>query len=317
MLTASSLLITLGVTVTLGTALTLYCWHVRRKQHETAQGLVTLAGMRWREFSNFLVEALHAQGFESAPPQADSPSGQKSDLRLLRDDRLWLLSCKQGVKYRIDSGHVAELAGSVNFHGAGGGIIATLGHVQGDARKRTQGLELLDGKAVWALVEHLLPNGLHQAVAQHARRRTLLEIGLGWLLALLAGIAVALLLAPVDTPTSAAAPAAGRAPAPIAGSTPASPAPEAAPQAPAQDEQTQRELISLRVDALPGVQRAVWSTRSTLLVGMAQDVVEGPEFTTPICEILGEYPDLRASRLQLQPLEGSTQSVRFMQCHPY
>jgi hypothetical protein len=71
------------------------------------------------------------------------------------------------------------------------------------------------------------------------------------------------------------------------------------------------------VDALPGVRHAAWTTRSNLLVAMAADTVDGPGFTAPICEILGDYPDLRASRVQLQPFDGSSQSVRFMQCHQY
>ncbi|MBB1059403.1 restriction endonuclease [Lysobacter spongiae] len=321
-------MITLGVTLTLGAALTLYCWHVRRKQHETRQGLVTLAGMRWREFSNFVVEALHAQGFETDPQQTSPQSGQKSDVRLIRDGRTWLLSCKQGVKYRIDAAQVDSLAGSVNFHGAGGGIIATLGHVQADARRNSHGLELLDGRAVWALVEHLLPNGLHQSVAHHARRRTLLEIGLAWLLAVLLGVGAAFMLAPGEAPVQPPpAPTAASgdaetppAPAPVQQTEPdnaASPSPPPPASPAAGDEASQREQIVSRINALPDVQRAAWSTRSTLLVGMAEGAVDGPEFVRPICDILGEYPDLRASRVQLQPLDGGTQSVRFMQCHQY
>ncbi|WP_460828010.1 restriction endonuclease [Marilutibacter aestuarii] len=319
-------MIILGVTLALGAALSLYCWHIRRKQHETRQGLVTLAGMRWREFSNFVVEALHAQGFETDTQQTSPQSGQKSDVRLVRDGRTWLLSCKQGVKHRVDPGQVDSLAGSVNFHGAGGGIIATLGQVQADARRNSHGLELLDGKAVWALVEPLLPNGLHESVAQHARRRTLMEIGLGWLIALLVGVAAAVALAPAEAPVAPGAPPAAdpipatpaptpeRAPDETGSAPPTTPSPST--QAPL-DEATQRERIVSRINALPDVERAAWSTRSTLLVGMADGVVDGPEFVAPICDILGEYPDLRASRVQLQPLDGGTQSVRFMQCHPY
>ncbi len=326
MLTAPSLLTTLGVTLALGAATTLFCWHVRRKQHETRQGLATLAGMRWREFSGFLVEALQAQGFETDSAQSSPQSGQKSDLRLIRDGRSWLLSCKQGLKYRINAEHVDSLAGAVAFHNADGGIIATLGQVQGEARKHSRGLELLDGKAVWALVEHLLPNGLHQAVAHHARRRTLLEIGLGWLLALLLGVAAAVVLAPAEAPVAspgvsrvtdggtAAPPATAPARDETATAPPSTPLPP--PPGPG-DEAVQREQIVSRINALPGVRRAAWSTRSTLLVGMAEGAVDGPGFVRPICDILGEYPDLRASRVQLQPLDGGTQSVRFMQCHQY
>ncbi|WP_425462609.1 hypothetical protein, partial [Marilutibacter aestuarii] len=110
------------------------------------------------------------------------------------------------------------------------------------------------------------------------------------------------------------APTPERAPDETGSAPPTTPSPST--QAPL-DEATQRERIVSRINALPDVERAAWSTRSTLLVGMADGVVDGPEFVAPICDILGEYPDLRASRVQLQPLDGGTQSVRFMQCHPY
>lgn len=319
MLTASSVLITLGVAATLGIALTLYVWHFRRRGHEAREGLAALAGMRWREFSGFVVDALQQQGFEADRLQTSPQKGQAADLRLVRDGKVWLLACKQGLKYRIDARAVADLAEAVRFQGAEGGVIATLGQVGSDARRGSQGLQLLDGPELWALVEHRLPAGLHDELVQRARRRALLELGAAWVGALVVGALVALLLAP-DAPVPhqpAAAPASNASPAAPAEAAPAAaPAVPSAGPAPA-DEAAQREMIRLRVDALPGVRSVVWSTRSTLLVNLAEGTSDGPATSAPICDILGAYPDLRASRLQLQPAEASGEAVRFMQCHSY
>jgi hypothetical protein len=322
MLTASSFLTTLGVAAAIGAALTAYLWRVRLGKLEARAGILTLAGMRWREFSNFVVDALQAQGFEADrhPPEQ---SAQKTHLRLSRGDQTWLLSCKQGPGSRVSGEQIESLLEAIRFNSAAGGILATLGSISGDARKKGQSLELLDGTALWELIEPLLPTGLRGELSQQARRRVVREIGVVWILALLLGMAASALLSPSprDTPAPPSPP-------PVAAvqSQPAVEAPAdddaATPPQPSSDEDQQRERIAERVAQVPGVARAIWTTRSTLVLHLAGEVADDEAAddearVKQVCAILDEYEALRSSRLQFQPPEGSTRGVRFMQCRVY
>ncbi|MFD0738311.1 restriction endonuclease [Lysobacter koreensis] len=309
----------LGIALVVGGALSAYLWWVRRKQLEVSGGIRALAGMRWREFSRFVIEALHAQGFEASRIEPAADSGQQADLLLSRGEQTWLLSCKQSANYRISAAQVAELAIAVRDSGAAGGILATLGRIEPQARERSQGIELIDGATLWPLVDPLLPPSLHQHLAQQALARTKRALVGAWLAALLFGGALALALtdssprpappgpAMTSTPSPAPAPPpAARAPAPAA-------TPKAAlPPAPMLSEDEQRRQVMEVVSALPGIERAVWSTRSTLLVYVsAQD---DDQRVARICKALERFDELRAARLHLQPPPGSASAVRFVQC---
>ncbi len=313
MLTASFSTTALIITLVIGAGLTSWLWSVRCKQLVAAGGLRALAAMRWREFSRFVIEALQAQGFEASRIEPDAGRGQQADLLLNRDDQVWLLSCKQGVNYRITIGMVDELARAVRGSNASGGIVVTLGKVDPEARKHNQGIELIDGATLWPLIDPLLPPSLHRDLTANARTETVRATVLAWAGALVLGLAVATLLPdraeqaaepvpPVATP--AAAPAAKPAASPTA--------PSAAPQP---SEEQQRVEIERSVSTLPGVELASWATRSTLLVQLLPGATE-PQIDA-ICAVLERSEALRASRLQLQPPAASQDPVRFMQCRTF
>jgi len=65
---------------------------------------------------------------------------------------------------------------------------------------------------------------------------------------------------------------------------------------------------------LPHVDRAVWSTQSTLLVYLLD---EQGEPKSEICPLLEQYVELAASRIQLAPPPDSTRPVRFVQCRAF
>ncbi|HEY4581619.1 MAG TPA: hypothetical protein VIG88_01955, partial [Lysobacter sp.] len=92
-------------------------------------------------------------------------------------------------------------------------------------------------------------------------------------------------------------------------STAATPSP-AAPMS----ETEEREAIVQEIKALPGVDRALWSTRSTLQVHLADPSVATD---AAICAVIKRYELLRASRLQLESPAASGRPVRFMQCAAY
>jgi hypothetical protein len=65
---------------------------------------------------------------------------------------------------------------------------------------------------------------------------------------------------------------------------------------------------------LPGVDKALWSTRSTLQVFLNNPNVANDD---ALCAVMKRYDVLRSSRLQIQAPAESGRPVRFMQCAVY
>src|SRR5690606_12302625 len=127
--------------------------------------------------------------------------------------------------------------------------------------------------------------------ATKARQRTLLS----WLLALVAGIAVFLLLP--AAPESAAAPVAASSIPPAGHADKPAPEPWVAAPAPEDGDslEQQREDVADAVSTLPMVDRAVWSTQSTLQVYLLE--TQSDAFTQ-ICPLLLRHDALASSRVQ-------------------
>lgn len=305
------------VMVLFGGGASAWLWLVRRRQDEAESGVRALAGMRWREFSHFVVDAMRHRGYDVDVNAEALERGQQSDFILQRDGKRWLLSCKHGSAYRIGAPAVKELEDALQFNGAAGGLLVTTGQVQSDARAAAARarIELLGGTALWNEIAPLLPESLRDQLARAAEQRAKRQVGLAWAAALVAGLAVGFMAggnAPPEPPPPVAAPAAVRpmpqpAPPPATGA----PADTPAPIDPAAQEELDRITVADRVSNLPGVDNAVWSTRSTLLVFLSDDEVDR---LPQVCSVLEHYENLRTSRVQLQPPAGSTRAVRFRQC---
>lgn len=314
MLMASPMTIAFLIALILGTAGSAWLWLVRNRTTVTALGLRALAAMRWRESSRFVVQALEGQGFTSSRLAPDAHRGQNADLLLNRGEQTWLLGFKQGVDYRIDPGMVSQMAAAVRDSNASGGIIATLGTIQGDLRSHPQVIELIDGATLWPMISPLLPPSLHSDIMARARRQTVRATGVVWLVALLIGFAASVLLPDavvdpasdsVDSPTGATASSDGTS------NTAATDQP-AMPAIAGTEEEQRRDIVKA-VGALPGIDRASWATRSTLVALVNADASE--KQIDGICSVLAPYDDLRYSRVQLQPPPGSDIPVRFLQCN--
>lgn len=315
----STLLAALLITAVIGAVLTVLLLRVRRPRLETEAGIRTLAAMRWREFSNLVIEALHTRGYESEPIEEGAERGQQADLVLRRDGQNWLLSCKQGAHYRVTPDVVAEVADAVRFNGAAGGVIATPGTIEPRARVGTHGIELIDGATLWPMVRPLLSEGVRDELAQEVHQQTGRGLIAAWVLALAMGLVGAWLLranAPgeenIAPPAATTATALAGAPAAAAAKAASDPTPVAT--APVGEEEQRAEVVRTIGD-LPGIDKAVWSTRSTLLVYLEVD--DGNDRLRDICAVLEQYEALRASRLQLQPPAGSERAVRFVQCRAF
>jgi len=318
--TLSFLAITALVTILGGGVASLW---VRRQRYPVLaahSGLRALAAMRWREYSRFVVEALQQRGFQPSRMQPEADRGQDADLLLIRGGHTWLLACRQGLGSRMGTDAVERMARAVRLSEARGGVLATLGRFSAEARKLDEGVELIDGQDLWPLVEPVLPSSLLDDVRADALAQSRRERTMGWLIALLVGLALASLLAPLgaDDPATAA-PATGT---PIP--APASPAaePEAVPPAMPDDllrpvalsEEEQRGRVLDELSKLDGVHHAGWATRSTLVVRLERPADDA--LIESICSTLRPHPEVRDQRVQLQPPDG-TGRVRFTQCAPY
>lgn len=326
MLNLPFLLTAVIVGLAVGVGLTLWVRTRRRQQLEISEGIRSLAAMRWREFSRFVIEALQAQGFEAARGDVATQSAQEADLVLDRGGETWLLSVKQGANYRITAQMVDELARSVRYKNAQGGILVTLGSIEPNAGLAHPALELLDGATLWPVVEPLLPPSLHQDILSRAqagvRRETIYAWGVGAIAGLLLGATSGLLTAQGPEAAIAAeptvAPASADVSAPVeAGAAAAVPAigTSTPPSVAAIDEQAERNEVQRSITTINGVERAAWTSRSTLVLYLSAPATEGQ--VQAICGLIERHDTLRAIRLQLQPPAGSTPPVRFMQCQAF
>ncbi len=296
-----------------------YFWVLRRRQDESIEGVRSLNAMRWREFAGVVLEMMLRRGYAAAEAHPLG-SGDQSDILLKRDGALYVLSCKHGSAYRLGAQAVDELANALRMNDAAGGLLVTPGAFAPDAypHAKPQRIELIDGKTIWPEAAPLMPDVVQSQVRNYAAARAKRGLSLGLAAALVAGIAVAVLVPRAEDnpapPAAVAAPPAASAAKAEPAPSPASPASvAAAAPTPAQSGQ-RRSDVAGAIAALPGVERAIWSTQSTLALDIGN---ERPDLWNGVCGILDRYEELRATRVQINPPPGSGAPVRFRQCHTY
>ena len=328
-----TLLVALIVAAVLGAIATAYFGTIRRRQDEAETGIRALAAMRWREFSHFVLDAMRHRGYDVLTADDEAERGQQTEFLLGRNGERALLSCKHGSAYKLTRQSVAELVAAMKFQGARSGLLATTGTIDPDARKAAEAadIELIDGRALWPEISPLLPQSLNDDVRREAGHRAHRQLTIGWTGAVVAGLAVGLLVGgirstpdpeaqdmsvlyakkPAKPAPMVAAPAAPVSiKAPIGISAPSTELVAATPE----DEEAQRANAVRLISTLPGIERVVWSTKSTLLVYVDESSTERFD---EICSVLTQYANLRTARVHLQPPENSQQMVRFKQCQNY
>lgn len=282
-----------------------------------------LSQLRWRDFAKLVLQAMHARGYRVANEEglpADGIPTDGSDIVLERDGARTLLSCKYGSASVVGAQALLGLAKSATLRGTGDVIVVTPGRFDEEAARiaRQQNIELIDGQSLWPEVRPYVAPATEDAPTEAPSPHTATPktLGLAWgAAAVIGGLAWMLAQGTQPAPTGDAP-----MPAPIA-ATPAQPPqpaldpPDTAavPTDPVALETRRREAANA-ISTLFGVDRALWSTQSTLLVYLS---AEDADPTTDLCPLLERYPELAASRVQLQPPSGSRKPVRFKQCRTY
>ena len=285
-----------------------------------------LADLRWRDFTRLVLQAMKGRGFDPVIEDGMAPDGIPSDggdILLERDGEHVLLSCKYGSGSVVGVQAILGLGKSATLRGAGNVIVATPGKFETEAMRvaRQQGnIELLDGKDLWPELRPYIAREPATAV-EPATAPTPLPasaFAIAWGGAAALGLVAWLLLqATQGEPPVSEAIATATAPAtsqPAASPQPvATPSAQAVPTDPVALERRRKETANA-ISTLFGVDRALWSTQSTLLVYLS---AEEADPSSELCPLLERYPELAASRVQLQPPPGSQKSVRFKQCRSY
>lgn len=297
----------IGVAIAIGCAVSFYFLTFQRRRDEAAAGIVALSAISWRGFIGMVLQALRRRGYVQVVNLEDV-SGDR-DYMLEREGARWLLSCKHASTYVLGRNAVQALSSEVLLKSAAGGLLVTQGRIDAEARGAAgkQRIELLDGATLWPELRDLMPAGELDAIRATTGAAARQRVLLGWLFALLAGVATFLAMpdaAPAAMPGTAA---------PSADTAPAAPVRiEAPPHAPIE---TQRSDLSRALGTLPGVDRAIWATGSTLQVFVAR--VDDQAGVDAICALVLRHPDLTSSRLQLTPPADSGQQTRFLQCRSF
>lgn len=300
-----------------------------RRATEGACGIDALAALKWRDFAHFVLEALRRDGFVEEDIERQ-PGDSGFDFMLGRDGQRHLLSCKHGRAYVLGEQAVREFATAIRMQGADGGVIATLGKVDGFAREIAEAhrIDLIDGNLLWPRVALLMSPQVRERVRQEAAERVnrrLMAAGAGCLgLGLATFLAAGALITPDPIPATdttvvaSAAAGSGRSAPGTRESTPSA-AQDTDAATPVEFDEAmlnaRRAAAMQRIDGLPSVLRAVWSTRSTLVVSMRASGEEIADAAIDdACSILVEYEELRYTRLQIDPPENSGLPVRWRQC---
>lgn len=292
-----------------------------------AQGLAHLAELRWREFTRLVLQAMQARGYRVLKDD-DSPGDELpsdgGDILLERDGKRMLLLCKYGTASVVGAQAILGLGKAAELRGAHGAMVVTPGRFDDEARRVAgqQHVELVDGASLWPEVEPFVEQGRisEASPAPDPRRVALAWLGAAAVAALtwviLQGLPFATAMPDATVSRDSPMPVNGK-PSEGAGARIAAPA----AVVPAEAVPTDAAILTRRrnetanaISTLAGVDRAVWSTQSTLLVYLASEDVDP---SARLCPLLERYVELAASRVQLQPPQGSVRPVRFKQCRSY
>ncbi|MEO6364723.1 MAG: restriction endonuclease [Luteimonas sp.] len=317
-----SILLAIASVLAIGFAATAYLRQFRRRQAEMTAGLSALAAMRWRDFAALAQRMLRERGYTNIEQHPLGNSDQAYFVMQRVGERC-IVACKHGTAIHLGARDLKDLGESIRLHDAASGKVITAGQFAADAQPEAnrQRIELIDGATLWPEVAPLLPEAQLQHIRSVALDRSKREIMIAWVFAAVVGLAIGLLLpreaddvapgvaVPVVQPSAST-------PLPTAATrVPSAPAPKTiVAMQPQQTDVEQRQDALRAIGSLPDIERALWSTQSTVSVFLLS---EKQQPWADICKVLSRYPAVRSVRVQLTPPTGSTSPVRFRQCFAY
>ncbi len=302
----------------------------RRRQAETELGVQSLARLKWRDCIAVVLEALQREGYSI---RANATSEGTETLLDKGRDKV-LLDYKHGTAYCLGESNVRDFAAQVRMRGAHRGILATLGTLEAGAGGAAAAgdILLIDGPQLWSMVRPFLSDAMLAGIGQQASAATRKGWWKGILASVLAGIAVffgSQFWPGTDSSASTAA-SGNSAPASPEVSTPVQAAPaqdamlrqlHATAEAMAEVEKLtplqlaqRRAAAAKQVSQLAQVDTAVWSAQRTLLLTLNSTDGKDQKLVEETCRILLQNEEMRFTRIQLNPPEGSTLAVRWRLC---
>lgn len=331
----SPILIALVLFVVLGLAATAWLRRspsLSSESQASERGAGQLGTLRWRDFTRLVLQAMHGRGYRTVVEDgmpADGIPTDGGDIVLERNGERTLLSVKYGSASVVPAQALLGLGGSATLRGAQRVIVVTPGRFDEEASRmaRQQDIELIDGEDLWPEVRPYVARPAHDATTAPApveapKSASPKTLGMAWAGAAAVGV-VAWMIAQgmqPETPAASAPVVASQTTTAMQATAPAAATASViqedaniVPTDPAALERRRKETANA-ISTLFGVDRAFWSTQSTLLVYLSTDVADP---SSELCPLLERYPELAASRVQLQPPQGSTKSVRFKQCRSY
>lgn len=313
------------------------------RQAEIDAGLDVLRTLGWKEFAQFVARAFELRGFK-AEGGMRKPGEDGVDLVMMRGNQRHLLQIKHGGAYLVGAQVVRRLTALVETQNAAGAIVVTSGRFDEPARAATRGqpVTLVDGEALWAqlqpvLPEHMMTESAARADerAQQSRKRNLAIGVASSVLAVAGAVGLALTGPGPATRDAASAPAPAVAPAATAPAEPQAPAAtesvaaqgaesvNAMPRAarpPSEKEMAQhRDFAAAAALLVDGVISATWPSKSTLQIAVRAGTEDKRDvIVSAVCQELLRREDLRFTRLQIQDLTGTggggAATVRWRQC---
>lgn len=294
---------------------------IQKAKEVTSIGIEVLAARSWREGMNLMVKALEVDGIVASSELTDPTATPTGERVLRRGNRSVLLVYKHGTTYRIGQAAVRDVELRREKAGIDEAMLATLGQVDDEAQAaaKTMGIELLDAARVWQKVEGLLEERVRTDVVREAEEkvrgpRTMATLGATFLGAVIVffGSQTGERLATLGETSPATGAAAAVQPmtaTPAAmNAVPATNEP-AGVEVPAMSEEAaasvRRAALAQSVMDVSGVERATWSTSTTLVISLSPRV-SAESATDAICAMATLYPEVREARLQFDSVGAET-----------
>ncbi|CAN5352201.1 hypothetical protein BH11PSE14_BH11PSE14_08480 [soil metagenome] len=306
----------------------------RRRKEEAELGVQALATMKWRDCIALVLESLHREGYPRATDTVEEAGA--TDFMLQHGGERVLLSYKHGTAYRLSEANLREFASAVSMRGAARGLLITLGMAEPSAvaLAGSSRVEIIGGSALWPRLRGLVSPQILESVRSVAAGRTRKGLWVGGAGSLLAGLAIMvgsrlLDASPANAQSNSAPPAAA------VGSVPR---PDAAAESSASDAAVIRQLeatakamdavarlspdalavrradVVKRIGHLSQVSSASWSAQRTVLILLNRTDGKDKLLVDEACRVITQNEEMRFTRIQLQPPDGSTQAVRWRLC---